>query len=302
MITGAGSLLGLGLLSSSYKSADDDHVRIVILHTNDVHSHIDPFPDNDPKYAGLGGVVRRAALISKIRSEEKNVLLFDAGDIFQGTPYFNMYGGEIEMKLMSKMGYDASAIGNHDFDGGLENLVKQLQHASFPMICANYDFTGTPMEGKTVPYRIFEKEGVKIGVFGLGIELSGLVDSRLYGKTLYLDPIVKAAEMSHVLRKEKKCDVVICLSHLGYKYENEKVSDVVLGKKSLGIDVIIGAHTHTFLDKPTILKNREGKNVYITQVGWAGIRLGKITISTNKKTRKNTLESHSVIISKKSSV
>lgn len=301
-LTGAGSLLGLGLLSSAYKPEVDDHVRIVILHTNDVHSHIDPFPDNDPKYAGLGGVERRAALISKIRSEEKNVLLFDAGDIFQGTPYFNMYGGEIEMKLMSKMGYDASAIGNHDFDGGLENLVKQLQHATFPMICANYDFTGTPMEGKTVPYRIFEKEGVKIGVFGLGIELSGLVDSRLYGKTLYLDPIVKAAEMSHLLRKEKNCDVVICLSHLGYKYENEKVSDVVLGKKSLGIDVIIGAHTHTFLDKPTILKNREGKNVYITQVGWAGIRLGKITISTNKKTRKNTLESHSVIISKKSSV
>jgi 5'-nucleotidase len=301
-LTGAGSLLGLGLLSSAFKTEDDSHVRIVILHTNDVHSHIDPFPDNDPKFAGLGGVERRAALINKIRSEEKNVLVFDAGDIFQGTPYFNMYGGEIEMKLMTKMGYDASAIGNHDFDGGLDNLAKQLQHASFPLICANYDFTGTPMEGKTVPYRIFEKEGVKIGVFGLGIELSGLVDSRLYGKTIYLDPIVKAAEMTHVLRKEKNCDVVICLSHLGYKYENEKVSDIVLGKKSLGIDVIIGAHTHTFLDKPVILKNREGKDVYITQVGWAGIRLGKITISTNKKTRKNTLETNSVIISKKSSV
>ncbi|CAN5765760.1 metallophosphatase [soil metagenome] len=301
-LTGAGSLFGFGLLTSAFKTSDSDHVRIIILHTNDVHSHIDPFPDNDPKYAGLGGVERRAALINKIRSTEKNVLLFDAGDIFQGTPYFNMYGGEIEMKLMSKMRYDASAIGNHDFDGGLDNLSKQLQHASFPMVCANYDFTGTPMEGKTVPYRIFEKEGVKVGVFGLGIELSGLVDSRLYGKTIYQDPLIKAAEMSHLLRKEKKCDVVICLSHLGYKYENEKVSDVVLGKKSLGIDVIIGAHTHTFLDKPTILKNREGKDVYITQVGWAGIRLGKITISTNKKTRKNTLESNSVIISKKSSV
>ncbi|MEO5645055.1 MAG: metallophosphatase [Bacteroidia bacterium] len=301
-LTGAGSLFSFGLLTSAFKTSDADHVRIIILHTNDVHSHIDPFPDNDPKYAGLGGVERRAALINKIRSTEKNVLLFDAGDIFQGTPYFNMYGGEIEMKLMSKMRYDASAIGNHDFDGGLDNLSKQLQHASFPMICANYDFTGTPMEGKTVPYRIFEKEGVKVGVFGLGIELSGLVDSRLYGKTIYQDPLIKAAEMSHLLRKEKKCDVVICLSHLGYKYENEKVSDVVLGKKSLGIDVIIGAHTHTFLDKPTILKNREGKDVYITQVGWAGIRLGKITISTNKKTRKNTLESNSVIISKKSSV
>ena len=201
-LTGAGTLVGFGLLNSAFKKTEDDkHVRIVILHTNDVHSHIDPFPDNDPKFAGLGGVERRAALINKIRSQEKNVLLFDAGDIFQGTPYFNMYGGEIEMKLMSKMGYDASAIGNHDFDGGLDNLAKQLQHATFPMICANYDFTGTPMEGKTVPYRIFEKEGVKIGVFGLGIELSGLVDSRLYGKTTYHDPILKAAEMSHLLRK-----------------------------------------------------------------------------------------------------
>lgn len=276
--------------------------KLTILHTNDVHSRLEPFPMDGGRNQGLGGVAGRAQLINNIRREEEYVLLLDAGDIFQGTPYFNMYGGEIEMKLMSKMGYDASAIGNHDFDGGLDNLVKQLQHATFPMICANYDFTGTPMEGKTVPYRIFEKEGVKIGVFGLGIELSGLVDSRLYGKTTYLDPIIKAAEMSHHLRKEKKCDVVICLSHLGYKYENEKVSDIVLAKKSLGIDVIIGAHTHTFLDKPTILKNREGKDVYITQVGWAGIRLGKITISTNKKTRKNTLETNSVIISKKSSV
>ncbi|HET6993081.1 MAG TPA: metallophosphatase, partial [Bacteroidia bacterium] len=248
-ITGAGSLLGLGLLNSAFKAEDDGHVKIVILHTNDVHSHIDPFPDNDPKYPGLGGVERRAALINKIRATEKNVLLLDAGDIFQGTPYFNMYGGELEMKLMTKMGYDASAIGNHDFDGGLENFARQMQHANFPLLCANYDFTGTPMEGKTVPYRIFEKEGVKIGVFGIGIELAGLVDSRLYGKTVYLDPIVKAAEMTHTLRAEKKCDIVVCLSHLGYKYENDKVSDIVLAKKSLGIDVIIGGHTHTFLDK-----------------------------------------------------
>lgn len=299
-VTGAGSLLGLGLLNSAFKLEEDNHVRIVILHTNDVHSHIDPFPDNDPKYPGLGGVERRAALINKIRATEKNVLLLDAGDIFQGTPYFNMYGGELEMKLMTKMKYDASAIGNHDFDGGLENLSKQLNHATFPLLCANYDFTGTPMEGKTLPYSIFEKEGIRIGVFGLGIELSGLVDSRLYGKTQYLDPIVKAAEMVHTL-KEKKCDLVVCLSHLGYKYENEKVSDIILARKSLGIDIIIGGHTHTFLDKPVIQKNREEKNVYVTQVGWAGIRLGKITIFTNKKTRKNTLESHSVIISEKSS-
>ncbi|HTL81699.1 MAG TPA: metallophosphatase [Bacteroidia bacterium] len=310
LLSGGTALLGLGMLNSGFRwrknddvdATDDDHVRIVILHTNDVHSHIDPFPDNDPKYPGLGGVERRAALIDEIRAQEKNVLLLDAGDIFQGTPYFNMYLGEVEMKLMSKMGYEASTVGNHDFDAGLDNLATQLQHATFPLLCANYDFTGTPMEGKTIPYKIFEKEGVKIGVFGLGIELAGLVDSRLYGKTVYQDPIVKAAEMVKELRDDQKCDIVVCLSHLGYKYENDKVSDIKLAKESRGIDVIIGGHTHTFLDKPAVFSNREGKDCYVAQVGWAGIRLGKIIITTNKKSGKKSLSSSTVIVRKKSSV
>jgi 5'-nucleotidase len=298
-LTGGGALLGMGFLTSSFTSKKSEKVKIVILHTNDVHSHLEPFPANDPKYAGLGGVERRAALIKQIRATEKNVILLDAGDIFQGTPYFNMYGGEVEMKLMSAMGYDASAIGNHDFDGGLENLAKQLTHATFPLLCANYDFTGTPMEGKTVPYKIFEKEGVKVGVFGLGIEMAGLIDSRMYGKTVYLDPIVKSAEMVKVLRDNQKCDVVVCLSHLGFKYENDKVSDMVLAKKSRGIDVIIGGHTHTFLDKATIVKNREDQDVAVAQVGWAGIRLGKIEITTDKKSKEKTIESATVNISDK---
>lgn len=298
-LTGAGALLGAGFLSSAFTAKSSGKVKIVILHTNDVHSHLEPFPDNDPKYAGLGGVERRAALINQIRATEKNVILLDAGDIFQGTPYFNMYGGEVEMKLMSSMGYDASAIGNHDFDGGLDNLAKQLNHATFPMLCANYDFMGTPMEGKTIPYKVFVKEGVKIGVFGLGIEMAGLVDSRLYGKTVYTDPIVKAAEMVKELRDEQKCDVVVCLSHLGFKYENEKVSDMVLAKKSRGIDVIIGGHTHTFLDKAMIVKNRENEDVAVSQVGWAGIRLGKIEIVTDKKSKEKTITSATVNISDK---
>lgn len=301
LATGSAGLAAAATLSS-FRKKEDDHVRIVVLHTNDVHSHLDPFPDNDPKYAGLGGVERRAALIRKIRQQEEHVLLLDAGDMFQGTPYFNLYNGEPEIKLMSSMGYDAAAIGNHDFDAGLDNLAAQLKHASFSMLCANYDFTGTPMEGKTKPYQIFDKGGVKIGVFGLGIELAGLVDKRLYGKTIYNDPIIKSAEMVHLLRDEKKCDIVICLSHLGYKYENDKVSDVVLAKESRGIDVIIGGHTHTFLEKPVILKNRENKNVHIAQVGWAGIRLGKITISTDKKSKKMALNSTSVEVRRMSSV
>lgn len=299
-LTGGGMLLGLGFLASSFRPIGKPKVKIVILHTNDVHSHLEPFPLNDPKYPGLGGVERRAALIRDVRAKEKNVILLDAGDIFQGTPYFNMFGGEVEMKLMSSMGYEASAIGNHDFDGGLDNLAKQLQHASFPLLCANYDFTGTPMEGKTIPYKIFEHEGVRTGIFGLGIELTGLVDSRLYGKTTYLDPIVKSAEMVKELRDVQKCDVVVCLSHLGFKYENDKVSDMVLAKKSRGIDVIIGGHTHTFLDKATTVKNRDFEDVVIAQVGWAGIRLGKIEIFTDKNSNEKKVTTASVNISEES--
>lgn len=303
VLSGAGALLALGFTRKS-PAHKKGPVKIVILHTNDVHSHIEPFPDNDPKYPGLGGVERRASLIQKIRQEEENVLLLDAGDIFQGTPYFNMYGGELEMKLMTKMGYDASTVGNHDFDGGLDNLAKQMQHASFPLINCNYDFTGTAMENKTVPYKIFEKGGVHIGVFGLGIELSGLVDKKMYGKTQYIDPIQKAAEMVKLLKDQKKCDVVICLSHLGYKYDNmpDKISDIVLARKSRGIDLIIGGHTHSFLDKTVIMQNRESKEVHIAQAGWAGIRLGKITIYVDKKRKKTSVKGHTVTVSKKSSV
>lgn len=272
-------------------------VKIVILHTNDVHSHIEPFADNDPKYPGLGGVAQRAVIINQIRNEEKNVLLLDAGDIFQGTPYFNLYGGELEMKLMSQMGYDASAIGNHDFDNGVDGLSKQLVHAKFPLLCANYDFSKTSMSGKTQPYKIFEKDGIRIGVFGLGIELKGLVDSRNYKETVYLDPLPKAAEYSHLLKKEQKCDIVICLSHLGFKYPDAKISDEVLAKKSSNIDLIIGGHTHTFIEEPYRYYNRESKPVLVAQVGWAGIKLGRIDFYAEKKSRKIFADGRTVKVS-----
>jgi 5'-nucleotidase len=282
--------------------AKTEMVKITILHTNDVHSHIDPFPDNDPKYAGLGGVTRRAALIKKIRSEEKNVLLLDIGDVFQGTPYFNMYGGELELKLMSMMQYDASTIGNHDFDNGLDGLVKQLPNANFPFITCNYDFSDTPMAGKTIPLKIFMKDDIKIGVFGLGIELDGLVDKKMYGNTKYIDPLVKAAEATHFLKNEEKCDLIICISHLGYKYENKKVSDVILAKQSKNIDIILGAHTHTFLDTPVPYKNSDGKEVLVAQVGWAGIRLGRVDYIFEKKSKKKAVEGYSIKILNKSIV
>ncbi len=295
---------GAGLLAFSAMPndalANSDMVKITILHTNDVHSHIDPFPDNDPKYAGLGGIVRRAALIKKIRKEEKNVLLLDAGDLFQGTPYFNLYGGELEFKLMSMMQYDASTIGNHDFDNGLDGLIKQLPYANFPFINCNYDFSDTPMEGKAIPHKIFIKEDIKIGIFGLGVELAGLVDKKNSGNTLYLDPVQKAAEAAFHLKHNEKCDLIICLSHLGFSSNGKKINDVDLAKQSKNIDVILGGHSHTFLDKPASFKNSDGKEVLIAQVGWAGIRLGRIDYIFKKKSKKMTSEGYSIKISKKS--
>jgi 5'-nucleotidase len=270
------ALAGLGLSFSSFKTLDTKH--LTILHTNDVHSYIDPFPSDHPRNANMGGVSRRAAIIENIRKENPNLLLLDAGDIFQGTPYFNYYGGELELKLMSMMKYDLATMGNHDFDNGIEGFYSQMHNASFDFVTSNYDFNNTVLQGKTKQYKIFDKNGIKVGIFGLGIELSGLVDSKNYKETKYLNPIEIAQDLSRILKHEQKCDLVICLSHLGYKYndEKEKISDVKLATLTKDIDLIIGGHTHTFLDKPTVLKNSEGKEVIVNQAGCYGINMGRI--------------------------
>ena len=270
-----GAFIGLGGLSLSFSENSKRH--ITILHTNDVHSHIEAFGPNDARNPNMGGVARRATIIDKVRAENPNTLLLDAGDIFQGTPYFNFYGGELEFKLMSKLKYDAATIGNHDFDNGLSGLLEQMPHAEFDFISSNYDFSNTILDGQTYPHKVFVKDGVKIGVFGLGVELKGLVNDSLYKETKYLDPVEIATDMTRILKEDKKCDLVICLSHLGYEYKNEsKISDVLLAKKTKDIDLIIGGHTHTFLEKPTVLKNLEGKKVLVNQVGCYGIYLGRI--------------------------
>lgn len=250
--------------------------KLTILHTNDVHSRIEPFPMDGSRNQGLGGTARRAALIKKIRAEQDNVLLLDAGDIFQGTPYFNKYGGELEIKLMSQMRYDATTLGNHDFDNGIEGFYKQLPHANFPVLISNYDLSNTQLSKSTQPFKIFKKAGLKIGVFGLGIELKGLVDPKNYGEAQYQDPITKANEVASVLKNDYKCDLVICLSHLGYRYRDDKVSDQVLAKSTRNIDLIIGGHTHSFMEVPEDVKNLDGKITTINQVGFAGINLGRI--------------------------
>lgn len=299
----AGLATGSLLLPSIATWAGGSVQRLTILHTNDTHSRLEPFPMDGSRNQGLGGVAARAEIIQQIRSKEPNVLLLDAGDIFQGTPYFNVYKGEPELKAMSLMGYDACTMGNHDFDGGLENFAVQLQHAKFPVLICNYDFSGTPMEFISHPYRIFRRGKLLVGVTGVGIELKGLVPDSLAAGTKYLDPVTQVNEVAAYLKLQKQCDFVICLSHLGYQYRDNpsKISDLRLAAETEWVDLIIGGHTHTFLNEPVVIKNKRGGDVVISQVGWGGILLGRIDFEFLPGSRKKFLQAHSVVVGKKSS-
>jgi len=284
----ATALVGFGSLG--LQSFSTMSKKITILHTNDVHSHIDAFGADDGRNANKGGVARRASLIANIRKENPNTLLLDAGDIFQGTPYFNYYGGELEFKLMSMLKYDLATIGNHDFDNGIDGLYAQLPHAKFDFVSANYDFKNTIMNTHVEPYKILVRDGIKIGIFGLGIKLNGLVDKNMYKETVYLDPVETTQEMTRILKEDEQCDLIICLSHLGYNYRNnpDRISDLSLAKITKNIDLFIGGHTHTFLPKPTIVKNSDNKNILINQVGCYGLYLGKIDFYFDSNGNKST--------------
>lgn len=284
--TAFASLGGLSLTSCTQPISK----KITVLHTNDVHSQIDPLPDNHYRYPGLGGFARRASIIEAIRKENPNTILLDAGDIFQGTPYFNYYGGEIEFKLMSKLNYDLATIGNHDFDNGIDGLFGQLPNATFDFVSANYDFKKTVLDSHIKPYKVLVRDGIRIGVFGLGIQLQGLVSKNLYKETKYLDPIEIAQDMTQTLKHEEKCDIVICLSHIGYDYKKspDRISDVNLAKKTKDIDLIIGGHTHTLLPKPTVVDNAVGEKVLINQCGNSGVYMGQIDFYLDNKGNKTS--------------
>ena len=279
------ALAGVGGLT--FKSCETKPKHITILHTNDTHSQIEPFDTSHHKFANKGGVARRASLVQKVRKENPNTLLLDAGDIFQGTPYFNYFGGEIEFKLMSLLKYDAATMGNHDFDNSIEGFHHQLPNANFDFVCANYDFKNTILNTLVKPYKIFFKDGIKIGVFGLGIELHNLVSPELFKETNYLDPIEITKDITRELKENENCDLIICLSHLGYHYKNtQKVSDLKLAAATKDIDLIIGGHTHTFLPKPTLVKNLDDETVLVNQVGAYGVNLGRIDFYFDKKNNK----------------
>jgi 5'-nucleotidase len=270
------SLATAGLLTSKESiAAPRENTVITIAHTNDVHSRLDPFPMDGSKLQGLGGISARKKILNQLRKEKGNLLLLDCGDMFQGTPYFNLYKGEPELKAMSYLGYDAGTLGNHDFDGGIENLATQLRHANFPLVNANYDFNNTALEDKIAPFIIKKVNGIKVGIIGVGIELKGLVPDALTGGIEYNNPITIVNELADKLKRQKKCELVIILSHLGYEYKDpKKIDDITLARETTNVDAILGGHTHTFLDQPTEVKNAKGKTVFINQAGWAGVQLG----------------------------
>lgn len=283
-ITAGSVALGFGLTPLDLL-ASDDFVTLSILHTNDMHCHIEPFNDSNERYANKGGLARISELVKRQREENPNTLLLDAGDMFQGTPYFNYFKGELMLKVMSAAGYDLGTIGNHEFDNGLKGIADPLPNAKFPIINSNYDFSDTLLHGKFDRYKIFTRKGIKIGVYALGIELDGLVSKRNYGNTVFHDPVPVALEMESFLKNEKKCDLVICLSHLGLSYRSRKVSDMVLAAETSMTDLIIGGHTHTYLEEPIVEKNKAGEPVIVNQAWWGGLMVGKIdfVFDRNKK-------------------
>lgn len=280
---------GLGLIGMkplvSYGRTSSSKV-ITIMHTNDTHARIDPFPKGAGDYAELGGAARRAALIKKIRKDNPHNLLLDAGDVFQGTPYFNFYHGALDFELMSLMNYDASTIGNHEFDNKVQGFVDVAPKANFPFVISNYDFSGAPDMGKFTKETLIKYvDGVKIGIFGLGVAFENLVLPELHKGVRYINPQLVARQLVRRLREDHGCDMIICLSHIGYKYQTDQISDYVIANEVDGIDLIIGGHTHTLLEEPHIIE-KSGKNpTIISQVGHAGVVLGRLNFEFDRTNR-----------------
>lgn len=267
-------VLNLGVLSAQQK-------EIVILHTNDTHSQIDPNPATASRNADEGGIVRRAAAIEMIRKETPNVIVVDAGDFVQGSPYYNFFKGEVEVKMMNAIGYNVGTLGNHEFDNGIDELARLLSMAKWPIICANYDVKGTPLEPYVKQTLTLERDGIKIGFVGIGVNPDGLIAKKNFGDIKYLDPVETANKYARKL-KEEGCDMVVVVSHIGYFPDDDNAGDRQLAINSTDIDLIIGGHSHTDLKGCVEVANKNGKMVKITQTGKSGFRLGRINVEFGK--------------------
>ncbi|HEX8177008.1 MAG TPA: metallophosphatase [Pyrinomonadaceae bacterium] len=274
-------------LAEPLLEAKDGETLITTLNTNDLHSQIDPLPAND-RNAGKGGMARMATLVKRVRKENPNTLVLFAGDAFQGTPYFNLYGGEVEFKTMSAVGFDVAVLGNHDFDNGIEGLAKVIPYAKFDIVATNYDVRGTIIEKHVKPYVVRQFGGVRVGVFGLGIKLEGLNPPESFAGLKYLDPVKTARSAVELLRTREKCNMVVCCSHLGYYPEPKDgdLGDTQVVAQVDGIDFIASGHTHTFMQKPALARQPSGRDTVIFQVGKSGIYVGRVdfTVKANSVT------------------
>jgi 5'-nucleotidase len=276
VLGGLGALAGATLLGPSAALASPRATRVTLLHTNDTHSRLEPFEKG--KLAGLGGIARRASLIRAIRAEQPHTLVLDAGDTFQGTPYYNAFAGHAEFETMTAAGYDCVTLGNHDFDKGVEALVSAMQKARFSFVSANYDIDAPGLRERVAPYEVRTVGGRRIGLFGLGVSFSGLVSGSLHAGVRYRPPVAAARTAVETLRTTQGVDAVVLLSHLGYFGHGNEPGDVELAEAVPGIDVIIGGHTHTFLDVPHVVTHRAGGQTAIVQVGSSGTHLGRVDL------------------------
>jgi 5'-nucleotidase len=259
-----------------------EKIKLVILHTNDTHSQVEPTEKSMLKTSDMGGYARRMGVINQIREQEKNVILVDAGDFSQGTPYFNFFNGRVEIEAMNRMKYDAGTLGNHEFDNGIDTLAVILKNAKFPEVNSNYELDKTPLKGMIKPYIVLIKNGLRIGIMGLGVNPKSLIFEKNYKGLEYNDPVEKANEISMLLKKKEKCDVIVCLSHLGADTTKMDVNDFDIAHKTRYIDVIIGGHSHSMITNTTE-KNADGKSIVIAQMGKSGLYLGRVDLELIKK-------------------
>ena len=276
-------IISLLFLSLVIDAAAGGNKQLLILHTNDTHSCIMPLKATlaDTVKAGRGGYLRRLEMVKSEREKNPDLLLFDSGDFSQGSPYYTMFKGDVEVELMNMMHYDAATIGNHEFDFGLENMARLFRMAKFPIVCANYDFTGTCVEGLVKPYVVIKRNGMKIGVFGLAPEMKGLVSDKNCVGVKFLDPVAKAQEMADILKNKQKCDLVVCISHLGWGTSG--VNDQVMMSKTRNLDIVLGGHSHTFFKTLRYVKNLDGISVPNDQNGKSGIFVGRLFVDMKKK-------------------
>ena len=257
--------------------------KLLILHTNDTHSCVMPLKTTlaDTLQAGRGGFLRRLAMLGQERQKNPDLLLFDSGDFSQGSSYYSMFKGDVEVGLMNMMRYDAATIGNHEFDFGMENMARLFRMADFPIVCANYDFTGTCVEGLVKPYVVIRRNGVKIGVFGLSPKMKGLVSDKNCVGVKYLDPVKAAQKTADMLKNKEKCDLVVCISHLGWNIGGD--DDVLMMKNTRNIDIVLGGHSHSYFKQEKWVKNLDGVSVPNDQNGKSGIFVGRLEVEMKKK-------------------